>query len=140
MTAVALSVIALAAAPPPSSGRCAGAWNRHPVAAVLAVVRRLHVWQATVAETTLDTGKVSMSSSGVTSSTTSGGPGCVVVFLLPNGSVSLLAGWRNGTVMHWSTPLRRAAPRGGGGNACVARDGTIHHVGPYTAASRCPRR
>jgi hypothetical protein len=54
-------------------------------------------------------------------------------------TLTLIGTWKNGTVVKWSIPMYRPglAPAGSG-NACVSVDGTIHHVGRFTAAARCP--
>jgi hypothetical protein len=121
-----------AALPTPTltSARCAAAWNVHPEAAALTLVRRKHVWQGTAAKTTVrNTGSTKLSL------------GCSIAFFVPHAGAILVSGtWANGMIA-WHAPLvQSSSSRMQVGNACVAADGTIHHVGAFTARSRCPQR
>ena len=67
---------------------------------------------------------------------------CQGMLFAPNGGAMMVTGtWRGGTVPNWTPPqhVPPELPNGDGGNACVAPDGTLHDIGPFTAGSRCPR-
>jgi hypothetical protein len=139
LPAVVVAVGALfaagAAAPGPSSGRCAGAWNHTAPAAVLARAAEQRVRQATVQVVSTRHHTVTSTKAGTETTTRD----CVVVLFLPAGrTLTLFGAWADGTVADWSRPAARPGPTTGGGNACVAGDGTIHRVGRFTADARCP--
>lgn len=120
-------------APPPTSGRCAGAWNASGPAAAKAAVAARGVRQATAARTTVGIGVV-----GPGVPPTTAGAGCAVTFFLSARRTLAFYGTWSAGVVAWHGPLYRtsAAPLGSG-NACVAADGTIHHVGRFDARTRC---
>jgi len=124
----------------PTVGMCAGAWNRTAPPSVLAWERRRRVWQATVQASTA----VSFGSSWRRGHVAATKPvrtvaTCVVVLFAPRGGATILMGaWSRGTVASWAPHEIGPAPDGSG-NACVARNGTIHRVGRFTARTRCPR-
>jgi len=145
--AVAISVFVVAAAAVahgtaapsrPTSGRCAGAWNLTAPPAVRALVRKHHVRQATAKELRGVVSIETWKADGTATSTQTPTPGCVIVFILPpRRTLTLLGSWHDGTVDRWSNPIYGTTVPVGSGNACVADDGMIHGVGPFTARSRC---
>lgn len=129
-----------ATAPRPTSGRCAGAWNRSVQPSIRTVLTKDHVRQATAKNVTGVHGIDVLTAGGNTSSRSVPFEGCAIVFMLPRTAqtLTLLGTWKNGRVVRWSPPIYRAnTTPTAGGNACVGRDGTIHHVGAFTAATRC---
>jgi hypothetical protein len=129
-----------ASAPRPTSGRCAGAWNRSVLPSIRAVLARQHVRQATAENMSGSQGIDVVAAGGKTSGRSVRFEGCVIVFMLPRTAqtLTLIGTWKNGTVVKWSIPMyRRNTTPIGSGNACVADDGTIHRVGRFTATARC---
>ena len=124
----------------PSSGQCVGAWNRHAPSALRSMVVTARAWQGTVDETTVSIGTQSVRRTpGATIRTVATVPGCVFVFFLPGlASMTVSGVWRQGRIARWLPPIRHAGLTGSG-NACVSTDATIHHVGAFTANSRCRR-
>jgi hypothetical protein len=124
----------------PTKGMCAGAWNQGAPKSVLAWARRRHVWQATVQESIAVSSGLSWKT-GQTPATTRRDqfPTCLILLFAPRGGATVVTGaWQRGTVPAWASHAVRPGTSGSG-NACVAGDGTIHRVGPFTASSRCPR-
>lgn len=124
----------------PTKYSCAAAWNRDAPPSVLAWGRRLRVWEATVNSGQANESTVSFVGGGHANTTAKKEiETCEVVLFAPRGRATILNGtWVRGAVVSWGHPFRVRRPSGSG-NACVAHDGTIHHVGPFTASSRCPR-
>ncbi len=124
----------------PTKGMCAGAWNRNAPQPVLAWERKQRVWQATVQESIAVSSGFSWSTGQTPTSTPQEEtPTCVIVLFAPHGGGTVVMGaWQQGAVPSWA-PHPKGSGTSGSGNACVARDGTIHRVGPFTASSRCPR-
>jgi hypothetical protein len=141
VVAVSMTATALGAnAPRPTSGRCAGAWNRAVPQSIRTVLTREHVRQATAENIRGIQGTVSWRKGGTTSSRSEPFEGCVIVFMLPRTvrTLTVTGTWKNGSILEWRTPMYRPNPDPtGSGNACVGPDGTIHHVGRFTAAARC---
>src|SRR5581483_151517 len=126
------------APPRPSSGRCAAAWNLPAPAAGRAVARMHRVRRATVEATSVSHAVFWWDRSHARTIVSGTAAACIVVlFLPPRSEVTFLGAWKNGTVPTWGRPIRRALAGDATGNACVAPDGTIHHVRPFTAPSRC---
>ena len=107
---------------------------------VLAWGRRLRVWEATVSSEKANESTVAVVGNGQAKTTEKKEiQTCEIVLFAPRGQATILTGmWARGRVESWGHPLRVRIPSGSG-NACVAHDGTIHNVGPFTASSRCPR-
>jgi hypothetical protein len=128
---------------PPTKYACAAAWDRSVPFAALAWDRRQHVWQATVQEDSVRRVRDSWTNKGKVTTTNLGTvQACQVMLFAPNGGAMMVTGtWRGGTVPSWTPPqhVPPELPNGDGGNACVAPDGTLHDIGPFTAGSRCPR-
>src|SRR6266404_9062819 len=119
--AAAASVIA--APSPPSSGRCAGAWNLHAPPALRATVRGAHVWQATVDNTEVSISRESWTrTNGATTRRLGTKAGCVYVFLRGSFVLSVSGIWGNGSIVRWLRAVHDSGVRGSG-NACVAADG-----------------
>jgi hypothetical protein len=123
----------------PTKYMCAGEWNRSAPRSVLAWERRQHVWQATVQSAIADTSTFSWSKGKpVTSTPARPIPTCVIVLFAPGAGATTVTGeWARGAISGWVS--HRTATLAGSGNACIAPDGTIHHVGRFTASSRCAR-
>lgn len=123
----------------PTKYACAAAWNRSEPRSAIAWERSHHVRQATVQEGAASQVKITFTAGQTSTTPARNVHTCSVVLLAAHGKARLWSGvWRHGAVASWGRPFRNAAGFGEG-NACFARDGTIHRLGTFTAGSRCPR-
>ena len=122
----------------PTKYSCAATWNRSVPSSGLLWDRRHHVWQATVQEGTANELTVTFGNGQTTTTPPREVETCTIVLFAQRGNAMLLSGvWQHGTISSWGHPYRKSLSPGSG-NACVARDGTIDAIGPFTASSRCP--